>query len=72
MTTRRLAQGYPLGGFVRNLADGRVELLIEGEASALSGLLGAIDREFGASIRERDEATEPLGGEPPLAGFSIR
>ena len=30
-TTRRLAQGFQIAGWVRNLEDGRVELLVEGE-----------------------------------------
>ncbi len=71
MTTRRLAQGLPLVGFVRNLDDGRVELLIEGEPTALSRLLAAIHREFGESIRTWDQVIEPVGA-PRLVGFSIR
>ena len=71
MTTRRLARGLPVAGFVRNLDDGRVELIVEGEPDSIAGLIAAIHREFGTSIRDRDEATE-TPSEPPLAGFSIR
>lgn len=71
MTARRLATGFPVAGFVRNLADGRVELLVEGEPAAVAGLLGAVDREFAGSIVDRESAAEPAG-DPPLAGFSIR
>ncbi len=46
LTTRRLAQSWPVAGFVRNLADGRVELLVEGDSAAVAGLLSAIHREF--------------------------
>ena len=71
MTTRRLAQGFPISGFVRNLEDGRVELVVEGESPMLIHLLGAIQREFGDSIRETWGSTEAVG-DPPLEGFSIR
>ncbi len=71
MTTRRLAVTMPVAGFVRNLDDGRVELLIEGDEAVLISLIGAIQREFGPSIRETWGSTEPAG-DPPLVGFSIR
>ena len=71
MTARRLASGFAVAGFVRNLDDGRVELLVEGEPAAVAGLLDAIGREFAGSIADREAAAEPAG-DPPLAGFSIR
>ena len=70
MTTRRLALGLPLAGYVQNLDDGRVLLLVEGEAEVVVDLLGSIQREFGASIRRREDQVEPTG-EPPLSAFSI-
>ena len=70
MTTRRLASGFPITGFVRNLSDGRVELLVEGEAPMLIHLIGSIQREFGSSIRETWGDKEVVG-DPPLDGFSI-
>ncbi len=41
-TAERIAQGLSLAGWVKNLADGRVELLCEGEEAALSDLLKKI------------------------------
>ena len=71
MTARRLAAGLPVVGFVRNLDDGRVELVAEGEPAVLADLLRRIDAQFGAGIAGRREV--PLAvGDPPLAGFSIR
>src|SRR5438270_13979300 len=70
-TCRSLARGLDVAGYVRNLADGRVELVAEGEPSELDAFLLAIRREMGSSIRGvATESESP--GEPPLTGFSIR
>jgi len=71
MTARRLASGFDLSGFVRNLDDGRVELVAEGTPETLAAYLRAIRREFGDMIRDVREDPEPAGGEK-LAGFTIR
>jgi acylphosphatase len=70
-TARRLAGGFPVSGYVRNLADGRVELVAEGDASAVSSFLDAVARELGSNIRGVQTATEPMD-QPLPAGFTIR
>lgn len=70
-TVHHLASGFDVAGWVRNLPDGRVEVLAEGEAGELSAFLAAIAREMGGKIRGVDDEPEPPG-EPPLSGFSIR
>lgn len=42
ITTQRLAAGHPVVGFVRNLADGRVELVVEGSRTHLDEFLARI------------------------------
>ena len=42
-TTHRLAQGFEVTGYVRNLDDGSVELLAEGEPAGLNRFLEAIE-----------------------------
>jgi acylphosphatase len=70
MTARRLASGRPISGSVRNLDDGRVELVIEGDSNDLAAYLDAIHREFGNMIRDITVERETPGSEP-LAGFAI-
>ena len=71
MTSARLAKAHPISGHVRNLDDGRVELLVEGDPSSVAAFLGAIRKAFGDGIRDVVEVSEPADG-PPLLGFSIR
>ena len=69
-TVKTLAGGFELTGMVRNLTDGRVELLAEGLRDELSAFQQAIrESELGHFIR-REEVTwaEPAGG---MRGFEI-
>lgn len=51
-TTNRLAAGFPVNGFVRNLADGTVELFVQGSAEAISSLIAAIQAKMGDNITD--------------------
>jgi acylphosphatase len=70
-TTHRLASGYPVSGYVRNLPDGTVEVVALGEPQELDRFLDAIDREFGRKIRDRSVSTI-LSCAAEHSGFSIR
>lgn len=70
MTTNRLAHGFAVAGFVRNLPDGRVELVAQGEPAVVASFLGAVGREFGDMIHHVE--SQPLPPDPAApAGFSI-
>ena len=69
-TVRSVAAGFEVKGTVRNMTDGRVELLAEGDKKELEEFRTAI-REAGlaANIRNEDATwSEALGG---FRGFEI-
>ena len=63
MTAKRLASGFATSGFVRNLPDGRVELVAEGEADVVASFLREVLREFGDMIHDDQIDQEPPMGE---------
>jgi acylphosphatase len=69
-TVRTLAGGFDVTGTVKNLPDGRVELLAEGCKDELSAFQQAIrESELGHFIRREEVIwAEPAGG---LRGFEI-
>lgn len=69
-TVRTLAAGFDVAGSVRNLPDGRVELVAEGLKDELGAFRQAIrESELGHFIRREDVIwAEPAGG---LRGFEI-
>lgn len=70
-TVRRIATGFELTGWIRNLPDGRVELQIAGEESEVVAFLEAIKKSELASHIRRQEQT-PLESRPNTRGFEIR
>jgi acylphosphatase len=69
-TTRRRARTADVRGWIRNLPDGNVEAVFEGERDAVEMLVGFVrEGPRGARVDWVDvEAEEPEG----LAGFEIR
>jgi acylphosphatase len=69
-TTKRIAQGYEVSGWVRNLADGRVELQVSGDDEEVDAFLRAIrESSLGGHI-VAEHATE-IELASPFKGFRI-
>jgi len=68
-TVQRLAADRPVSGFVRNLPDGRVELVVEGDADETQAFLEAVARHMARHIVNYAVSDEPPEG---LADFRIR
>ena len=69
-TTIEVASSFEVTGFVRNEADGSVELVAEGERAEVEAFLDAVSRRMARHARSRDVAWAPATGE--FQGFGIR
>lgn len=69
-SARDVACGYDVTGFVRNVPDGRVELVVEGEAAEIEAFLEAIRAsQLGGYIRGAELTWTEATGE--FKGFEI-
>lgn len=70
-SVRQIAKGFDVTGSVRNLQDGRVELLATGDEDEVRAFLEAIGQsELRAHIKKQSEA--PLADPRAFRGFEIR
>ncbi len=51
-TTKRLATQFAVTGFVRNLANGKVHLVAEGDSTEIDALMRAIQSEMRSNIED--------------------
>ena len=69
-TAEKIARDYPVTGWVKNLNDGRVQLLVEGPEGAVTKFLAAVRRHWKRNIdKEQAEERKPTG---EFKGFTIR
>ena len=69
-TVRRIATRFDVSGFVKNLTDGRVQLVVEGVAEELGRFLDAVDAEMGYYIVHKQQRTARATGR--FRNFDIR
>lgn len=69
-TARRIASHYRVTGYVKNLPDGRVLIVVEGEPGEVAGFLADVAETMGSCIRGTEEKILPATGE--FQRFEIR
>lgn len=69
-TARRIAARFAVTGYVRNLPDGRVELVVEGMPRDLDAFLDLIADQMGDCIRHTQASVSPATGQ--FHQFDIR
>jgi len=62
-TAWSIARGYSVTGFVQNLPDGRVHMVVEGPADQVEGLLAEIVERMGGHIRDTKSDQRPATGQ---------
>lgn len=62
-TAMHVARRFDVTGCVRNLADGRVEAVIEGQSTEIERYLGALREEMAGPIHGEDHQDSPATGE---------
>ena len=73
MTAVHFANGRALDGTVRNLRDGRVEMVVAGEPAEIDGLVSRLREHFGSFVRNVDEsvAASPESGGKRGRGLQV-
>ena len=69
-TAVRLSIRYAVDGYVRNLPDGSVELLAEGDGDEITAFTQALAKRFDGYIRDHRVSRRPYSGE--FRGFVVR
>jgi acylphosphatase len=69
-TAQSIAARFAVTGYVRNLPDGRVELVVEGDDKEIDALIQSIQEQMEGHVRKVQTQLSPATGE--FSGFSIR
>jgi acylphosphatase len=67
--TQMQARSYCVYGHVRNLEDGTVELVVEGDREEVAGFTASVQERMAGVIKETNTTTEVASGE--FADFTV-
>lgn len=62
-TTHNIAISHNVHGYVRNLPDGRVEVVMEGDEREIEDVVKNLQRKMSCFVRDVHEETAPATGE---------
>lgn len=62
-TAQSIARAHPVVGYVRNLSNGKVELVVEGDEAGVHRFLLAVDARMSGNISDTEIREEPANGE---------
>ncbi len=69
-TAQNIAMRFAVGGYVRNLPDGRVEIVLEGSPDEMDQMVASICQRMNGFVKHIDQCQSAPTGE--FAGFNIR
>lgn len=69
-TACRAAAGYDIGGYVRNVHDGSVECLVEGDPAEIEAFLNDLAQRMRGYIQRQTQQISPFTGQ--YASFDVR
>lgn len=69
-TVERIALRHAVKGYVRNMPDGSVELVLEGHAEPIEAVLSEVQQRMEQYLRDAKSDASPATGE--FTGFAIR
>lgn len=70
-STLQVAKEFEVTGLVRNLADGRVQLEVEGASTEVDAFIRAVEERMHGYVR-KVERTKALRRTPQFTGFQIK
>jgi len=70
-TCRELAKGFDLVGFAKNLADGTVQLVLQGDPEEIEDYVNDLVEESALSHHIKGHMVTSIDLDPALSGFQI-
>jgi acylphosphatase len=69
-STLQVAREYDVSGYVKNLADGRVQLEVEGREEEVEAFISALEQRMHGYVRKMERSAEKRAAQ--FSGFAIR